>query len=46
MYYCAQKVMQRIFFLGPILLDKNDILRAVFLKFPAFMHIGAMFPAG
>jgi hypothetical protein len=28
------------------LLDKNYILRAVSLKCPAFMHIGARFPAG
>lgn len=41
----THKVMQHIFF-GPILLDKNDILRAVSLKCPAFMHIGARFPAG
>jgi hypothetical protein len=38
--------MQRNFFLGPILMDKNDILRAVSLKCPACMHVGAMFPAG
>jgi hypothetical protein len=40
-----QKVMQHISFLGPVLLDKNNILRAAVFKRPAFMHVVAMFPA-
>jgi hypothetical protein len=41
----AQKVMQHIYFLGPILMDKNIILRAAAFKCPAFMHVAARFPA-
>jgi hypothetical protein len=37
--------MQNIYFLGPVLLDKSNILRAGAFKFPAFMHIVARFPA-
>jgi hypothetical protein len=37
--------MQKFFSLGPIVFDKNDILRAAGFKFPAFIHIGARFPA-
>jgi hypothetical protein len=40
----AQKVMQHIYFLSPNLLDKNNVLRAVAFKCPAFMHIVARFP--
>jgi hypothetical protein len=36
--------MQYIYFLGPILLDKN-ILRAAAFKSPAFMHVVASLPA-
>jgi hypothetical protein len=38
--------MQHNYFLGPILLDKNYILRAAPIKFPVFMHVVARFPAG
>jgi hypothetical protein len=41
----AQKVLQHIYFLGPVLLDKNNILRAAAFKFPAFLHLVARFPA-
>jgi hypothetical protein len=37
--------MQHIYFLGPILLDKSNILRAAAFKCPAFMHIVESFPA-
>jgi hypothetical protein len=37
----AQKVMQHIYFLSPILLDKNNILCAAAFKCPAFMHVVA-----
>jgi hypothetical protein len=41
----AQKVMQHIHFLGPVLFDKNNILCAAAFKCPTFMHIVARFPA-
>jgi hypothetical protein len=41
----AQKVIQHIYFLGPFLLNKNNILRPVAFKCPAFMHVVARFPA-
>jgi hypothetical protein len=41
----VQKVMQHIYFLGPILLGKNNILRAAAFKCPAFMNLVARFPA-
>jgi hypothetical protein len=41
----TQKVMQHFYFLGPVLLDKNNILRAAAFMRPAFMHIVARFPA-
>jgi hypothetical protein len=40
----AQKVMQHIYFLDPISLDKN-VLRAAAFKCPAFMHVVARYPA-
>jgi hypothetical protein len=45
MFKRAQKVMQNIYFLGPILLDKNSILHAASFKCPAFTHVVARFPA-
>jgi hypothetical protein len=54
MYYTrgAQKVMQHIYFLRPILLDKNNIYNnnnnnnnnTVAFKCPTFMHVVARFP--
>jgi hypothetical protein len=41
-----QKVMQHIYFLGQVLLDKHNILCATAFKCPTFMHIVARFPAG
>jgi hypothetical protein len=41
----TQKIMQQVYFLGPILLVKNNILRAAAFKCPAFMHAVARFPA-
>jgi hypothetical protein len=41
----AQKVMQHIYFLDPVLLDRNNILHAAAFECPAFMHIVASFPA-
>jgi hypothetical protein len=41
----AQKVKQHVYFLGPVLLDTNNILRAAAFKCPAFMHVVARFPA-
>jgi hypothetical protein len=40
----AHKVMQHIYFSGPILLTKNIILRAAACKCPAFIHVVAGFP--
>jgi hypothetical protein len=40
-----QKEMQHIYFLGPVLLYKNNVLRAASFKCPAFMHVVASFPA-
>jgi hypothetical protein len=33
------------FFFSPLVFDKNDILHAAGLKCPAFIHVGARFPA-
>jgi hypothetical protein len=41
----APKVRQHIYFLGLILLDNNNILRAAAFKCPTFMHVTARFPA-
>jgi hypothetical protein len=41
----AQKVMQHIYFLGQVLFDKNNILRAAAFKCPAFTQVVARFPA-
>jgi hypothetical protein len=43
-YYSSQKVMQHVFFLGPIVFEENDILHAAAFKYPAFIHTGARFP--
>jgi hypothetical protein len=40
-----KKVMQQIYFLSPVLFDKNNILHAAALKCPALMHIVARVPA-
>jgi hypothetical protein len=40
----AQKVLQHIYFLGPILVNKNNILGAAAFKCSVFMHVVARFP--
>jgi hypothetical protein len=44
-YEGCPKSNATLYFLGPNLLDKNNILRAAAFKCPTFMHIIARFPA-
>jgi hypothetical protein len=41
----AQQVMQHVYYLGPVLLNKNNILCAAGFKCPAFMNVDSRFPA-
>jgi hypothetical protein len=40
-----RKKRRHFYLLGPVLLDKNNILCAAAFNFPTFMHAAARFPA-